>query len=87
MFAAVLGCIPLDSHWYRERIKMEFWQSRQQIQAAIARAQSTPDISDKHVSDIVCACTSALNRIEAELVFFNILTVDYIDPANPLVKR
>jgi len=83
----VLGCITLDLHWQRERIKMEFWRSRQQIQTAIAKAQSALALSSKHVSDLVLACTSAINNIEAELVLFNILTVDYIDPANPLVKR
>lgn len=87
IISAVYGCITLDSHWYRERIKMQLWRSRQEIQSAISRIQSKVSIPEEHVNKLLYSCTQAIHSIEAELVLFNILLPDHADPENPFIKK
>lgn len=87
ILGAVYGCITLDSHWYRERIKMQIWRSRQKIETAILTLQTDLSIPSQILDNLILTCKNAVDEIEAELVLFNILSVDYIDPENRLVKR
>lgn len=87
LLGVAYGCVTLDSHWYRERIKMQIWRSRQKIEIAISKLQTDLSLPADALNNIVLSCKNAVDEIEAELVLFNILSVDYIDPANPLVKR